>query len=91
MVCYFSQLQVNASVVLHGYDFLFVPARCCVRASVERRRMKVIERTAAILFVAFLIWIAASWGDALLHNDPFDGDQHYGRWNAFLIMTEVEP
>lgn len=51
--------------------------------------MRVLEKTAMILFVAFLIWIAASWGDALLHNDPFDGDQHYGRWNAFVILTEA--
>lgn len=39
--------------------------------------------------VVLLIWLAASWADVLMHNDPITGDAAYWRGNAIVMMTEL--
>lgn len=50
---------------------------------------KIIENALLIVSAALLIWMAASWADVLLHNDPWSGDFQYAAWNIFKILEEM--
>ncbi len=39
--------------------------------------------------VVLLIWLAVSWADVLMHNDPVYGDRQYMAGNAIVMMTEL--
>lgn len=39
--------------------------------------------------VVLLIWLAVSWADVLMHNDPVYGDRQYMTGNAIVMMTEL--
>lgn len=39
--------------------------------------------------ILILLWMAISWVDILLHNDPITGDAAYWRGNAIVMMTEL--
>ena len=45
----------------------------------------------AITLAAFALigWLAVSWVDILLHNDPIYGDKQYMPGNAIVMMTEL--
>ncbi len=45
----------------------------------------------AITLAAFALigWLAVSWVDILLHNDPICGDKQYMPGNAIVMMTEL--
>ena len=50
-----------------------------------------IASTITVIAVALMLWILISWMDVLMHNDPWTGDRQYHNWNAFMLLTEVEP
>lgn len=37
--------------------------------------------------IAILIWLAVSWIDVLMHNDPITGDKQYMPGNAIVMMV----
>ena len=39
--------------------------------------------------VVLLIWLAVSWADVLLHNDPVYGDKQYMTGNAIVLLVEL--
>ena len=39
--------------------------------------------------VVLLIWLAVSWVDVLMHNDPITGDKQYMPGNAIVMITEL--
>lgn len=39
--------------------------------------------------IAILIWLAVSWIDVLMHNDPITGDKQYMPGNAIVLITEL--
>lgn len=39
--------------------------------------------------VVLLVWLAVSWVDVLLHNDPVYGDKQYMTGNAIVLMVEL--
>ena len=39
--------------------------------------------------IAILIWLAVSWIDVLMHNDPITGDKQYMPGNAIVMITEL--
>ena len=45
----------------------------------------------AITLAAFALigWLAVSWVDILLHNNPIYGDKQYMPGNAIVMMTEL--
>ncbi len=44
----------------------------------------------AITLVVFALigWLAVSWVDILLHNDPIYGDKQYMPGNAIVMMVD---
>lgn len=46
------------------------------------------EILSLIVFV-LICWLAVSWVDVLLHNDPITGDKQYMPGNAIVIMIEL--
>ena len=52
--------------------------------------MKSIEGFITVSSAIFLLWILISWADVLMHNAPTStGEPH--DWNAFVLLTEIEP
>lgn len=45
----------------------------------------------AITLAAFALigWLAVSWVDILLHNNPITGDAAYWRGNAIVMMINL--
>ena len=39
--------------------------------------------------IAILAWLAVSWVDVLMHNDPVYGDKQYMPGNAIVMLTEL--
>ena len=39
--------------------------------------------------IAILAWLAVSWIDVLMHNDPITGDKQYMPYNAIVLITEL--
>lgn len=39
--------------------------------------------------IAILIWLAVSWIDVLMHNDPITGDKQYMSGNAIVMMINL--
>lgn len=39
--------------------------------------------------VVLLVWLAISWVDVLMHNDPITGDKQYIPGNAIVMMVEL--
>lgn len=39
--------------------------------------------------IAILAWLAVSWIDVLMHNDPIYGDKQYMPGNAIVLITEL--
>lgn len=45
--------------------------------------------TFAVAGALILVWLAVSWLDVLMHNDPVTGDKQYMPGNAIVMMTEL--
>ena len=43
----------------------------------------------AVAGVVLLVWLAASWADVLMHNDPITGDTAYWRGNAIVMLINL--
>ena len=45
----------------------------------------------AISLTAFIMiaWLAVSWVDVLMHNDPIYGDKQYMSGNAIVMMINL--
>lgn len=39
--------------------------------------------------VVLLIWLAVSWADVLMHNDPVYGDRQYMTGNAIVMLINL--
>ena len=39
--------------------------------------------------VVLLVWLAISWVDVLMHNDPIYGDKQYMPGNAIVMMINL--
>lgn len=47
------------------------------------------EAVAMATILALAGWLAVSWVDVLMHNDPITGDAAYWRGNVIVMMTEL--
>lgn len=47
------------------------------------------EAIAMATIFALAGWLAVSWVDVLLHNDPVYGDKQYMTGNAIVLMVEL--
>lgn len=45
--------------------------------------------TFAVSGALILVWLAVSWVDILLHNDPIYGDKQYMTGNAIVLIMEL--
>ena len=45
----------------------------------------------AVTLAAFILicWLAVSWVDILLHNDPIYGDKQYMTGNVIVMLVEL--
>lgn len=50
---------------------------------------KLICNAFAAAGVVLLIWLAVSWADVLLHNDPVYGDKQYMTGNAIVLLVNL--
>lgn len=46
------------------------------------------EVISLIIFI-LIAWLAVSWVDVLLHNDPVYGDRQYMTGNAIVLLVEL--
>lgn len=54
-----------------------------------KKIIKAIIKEAILLGCAvFIMWIAASWYDTMVHNGP-NGDLNFWKYNAFVLLTEM--
>lgn len=54
-----------------------------------KKIIKTIIKEAILLGCAvFIMWIAASWYDTIVHNGP-NGDLNFWKYNAFVLLTEI--
>ena len=55
--------------------------------------MKFLKNLASTILIAasiaILAWLAVSWIDVLMHNDPITGDKQYMPGNAIVLITEL--
>lgn len=47
------------------------------------------EAIAMAAIFALAGWLAVSWVDVLLHNDPVYGDKQYMTGNAIVMLVEL--
>lgn len=47
------------------------------------------EAVAMATILALAGWLAVSWVDVLMHNDPITGDKQYMPGNAIVLITEL--
>lgn len=52
--------------------------------------LDVMKKIAYTMVMLFLIWIAVSFVDVLMHNDPVSGDNNYWDKNAILILLQIQ-
>ena len=48
------------------------------------------EAVAMATILALAGWLAVSWVNVLMHNDPIYGDKQYMPGNAIVMMMELE-
>lgn len=56
----------------------------------KRRKEEIVEKLFIILSVIILIWIIASWGEVIHHNDAWFNDNiltSYSWWNLFRLIV----
>lgn len=47
------------------------------------------EAVAMATILALAGWLAVSWVNVLMHNDPITGDKQYMPGNAIVMITEL--
>lgn len=47
------------------------------------------EAVAMATILALAGWLAVSWVDVLMHNDPIYGDKQYMPGNVIVMITEL--
>lgn len=50
---------------------------------------KNLGQAASLLIFALVAWLAVSWVDVLMHNDPVYGDRQYMPGNAIVMMINL--
>ena len=50
---------------------------------------RILKEIVYISIFALIGWLAVSWVDVLLHNDPITGDAAYWRGNAIVMMINL--
>ena len=54
----------------------------------KKKIFKILENVMAIVSIAFVVWIVASWVDTNQHNNPMEEDyKDYAKWNMFEIVV----
>lgn len=51
---------------------------------------QILKEVVSLAIFALVGWLAVSWMDILLHNDPVYGDKQYMPGNAIVMMMELE-
>lgn len=65
---------------------------CIIQQRKGKGKMKlkqILGRAASLLTFALIAWLAVSFVDVLMHNDPIYGDKQYMTGNAIVMMTEL--
>ena len=53
----------------------------------KKKIFKILENVMAIVSIAFVVWIVASWVDTNQHNNPMEEDyKDYAKWNMFEVF-----
>lgn len=50
---------------------------------------KNLGQAASLLIFALVAWLAVSWVDVLMHNDPVYGDRQYMPGNAIVLLADL--
>lgn len=50
---------------------------------------KIFGQAASLLVFAVVTWLAVSWVDVLMHNDPVYGDKQYMTGNAIVLLVNL--
>lgn len=50
---------------------------------------KILGQAASLLIFALVAWLAVSWVDVLMHNDPVYGDRQYMPGNAIVLLADL--
>lgn len=50
---------------------------------------KILGQAASLLIFALIAWLAVSWVDVLMHNDPVYGDRQYMPGNAIVLLADL--
>ena len=57
----------------------------------KKKIFKIVENVMAVVSVAFVVWIVASWVDTNQDNDPMEEDyKDYAKWNMFEIVVAYD-
>ena len=57
----------------------------------KKKIFKILENVMAIVSIAFVVWIVASWVDINQHNNPMEEDyKDYAKWNMFEIVVAYD-
>ena len=57
----------------------------------KKKIFKILENVMAIVSIAFVVWIVASWVDTNQHNNPMEEDyKDYAKWNMFEIVVAYD-
>ena len=57
----------------------------------KKKIFKILENVMAIVSIAFVVWIVASWVDTNQHNNPMEEDyKDYAKWNMFEIVMAYD-
>ena len=50
---------------------------------------QILKEVVSLAIFALVGWLAVSWMDILLHNDPVYGDKQYMPGNVIVMITEL--
>ena len=57
----------------------------------KKKIFKILENVMAIVSIAFVVWIVASWVNTNQHNNPMEEDyKDYAKWNMFEIVVAYD-
>ena len=65
---------------------------CIIQQRKGKRKMKlkqILGQATSLLTFALIAWLAVSFVDVLMHNDPIYGDKQYMPGNAIVLITEL--
>lgn len=50
---------------------------------------QILREVISLAMFALIGWLAVSWMDILLHNDPVYGDKQYMTGNAIVLLVDL--